>query len=83
MPRSTECEVRQGAGRWTVVSAEAAVDLGSDTMKRCVECHGPVRAHKAGDWGAAHIEHIQGHAGCSLGDRYDGKGRRPHPRAIG
>ena len=82
MARSTECEVRQGAGGWAVVTAERAVELGTDTEKRCVECHGLVRAHKATDCGVAHIEHMQGNPGCTLGMNYDGNGRRRHVHPL-
>lgn len=78
MPRSTECEVRLTVGRWTVATAEEAVKFGKAVDKRCIECHGRVRAHKGGDWGAAHIEHIQKNSGCTLGAHYDGSGKRNH-----
>ncbi len=86
MPRSICCEVREGSDDWLFVTVEDVIerrnrgDIKFD--KRCVECHGRVRAHKAGVWGAAHFEHMQRHSGCSLGDNYDGKGKRIHPDAI-
>ena len=50
-----ECEVRQWhedettrkrARRWAVISVEEALRLGDD-IRRCKECHGPIRLHRA------------------------------------
>jgi len=82
MPRSTTCEARSKRGPWQIVSVDLAVEMNTSVEKRCVECHGRVRAHKTGDGGAAHFEHIQKHVGCTLGTCYDGKGSRLHPVAV-
>ena len=81
MPRSVTCEVRHASGPWHEVGVEEAIKLGKTVSKRCVQCHGPVRVHKAADSGAAHVEHTRRHAGCPLGDCYDGNEVRPHPLA--
>lgn len=36
---------------------------------RCIECDEPVRAHKAGGHVAAHFEHLNRNANCSLSHR--------------
>jgi hypothetical protein len=82
MPRSTICEARYRRGAWEIMPVDQAVVLSTRVEKRCVECHGRVRAHRSGDWGAAHFEHIQSHKGCSLDDCYDGNGPRFHPVAV-
>jgi hypothetical protein len=73
MPLSTKCEILTDAG-WKVVSIDKVIAdrvTGRKTEdKRCVICHGRVRAHKAGA-GAAHFEHQQRNNGCPLSDRYD------------
>jgi len=84
MARSTDCEVHDSPDEWSVISVPEAIDRREKRILRsirCVECHGKVRAHKAGDWGGAHFEHIVGHKGCSLGNCYDGN-RRLHPHAV-
>ena len=52
-----------------------------DLVKRCTECYGSVRIHRAGPGGvpSSHAEHRIGHAGCSLAQGFDGR-RRRHPR---
>ncbi len=72
-----ECEIVE----WKAVSIEQALKL-EGRVKRCPECHGEVRAHNASASGmAAHFEHYVGHAGCSLGNSFDGT-KRPHPKPI-
>jgi hypothetical protein len=69
-------------GAWTAIDLETALKLDKGRTKRCPECHGQVRAHAVAKNGmVAHFEHYDGHAGCSLGDRFDGN-HRPHPRAL-
>lgn len=84
MSKSETCEAWI-SGRWQLVGVEDAKSLPKGTKKRCVECGGPVRAHRTGKGGApgAHFEHQpgQGHAGCSLGHYFDGQ-RRPHPSPV-
>jgi hypothetical protein len=82
MARSTTCDARRGSGPWKTISVHSAIELGKQIEKRCVECHGRVRAHKASGSMEAHIEHMQRHVGCSLGDCYDGNGSRRHPLAL-
>ena len=49
-----ECEIRRWhedvttpkrARRWVVISVEEALQLG-DVIRRCKECHGPIRLHR-------------------------------------
>jgi hypothetical protein len=79
--RSVRCEVRGADGRWDQVSVAEALALGNAVEKRCIECHGPVRAHASHGGPSAHIEHRQAHAGCSLGDSFNGH-RSMHPHAV-
>jgi hypothetical protein len=81
-PKSTVCEIRKPGGGWKAITVDVALEQ-RETEKRCVECHGAVRAHKTGGHGvpAAHFEHRMKHEGCSLGHAFDGK-RRPHPSAL-
>ena len=68
-----ECEIRQWhedkttrkrALRWAVISVEEALRLG-DVIRRCKECHSPIRLHRAGPGGVprAHAEHQERHPG--------------------
>jgi hypothetical protein len=82
VPRSTTCEVRFKRGPWEAASVDLAIELGRSVEKRCVECHGRVRVCPEDHRGAARIEHILEHRGCSLGDCYDGNGRRRHPAFV-
>ena len=53
--------------RWVVISVDEA--LRTDGAKRCVECQGPVRPHKASNNGmAAHFEQLSRNPNCSLSD---------------
>ena len=82
MPASLSCELWNGR-HWVSITIEQALELPSRRRKRCPECGGRVRAHKASDDGimAAHFEHFERHPGCSLGDSFDSN-RRPHPEAL-
>lgn len=80
MPRSVTCEIQQN-GRWVEISVADALKLTRGTRKRCVECHGPVRSHRAGGNGGAHVEHLRRHKGCSRGDCFSGS-KSLHPQAI-
>ena len=81
MPKMIECEVRQAGGGWTRISIDDAIGRAGD--KRCPECHGPVRAHRAAKNGsfAAHFEHRTLNPGCPLGSAFSGE-RKPHPHAL-
>jgi hypothetical protein len=35
---------------------------------RCTECREPVRPHKDGSFGAAHLEHLRRNPACGLSD---------------
>lgn len=82
MDRAKECEVRV-RGAWVRVSLDDALNrLDASRPKRCIQCHGEVRAHAEGrDGMAAHFEHRHRHKGCSFGDCFDGA-VRPHPKAL-
>lgn len=68
------------AGSWATIN-EALSNDGA-LVKRCIVCHGSVRAHRQGRNGMrAHFEHFAGHPGCPLGNCYDGWPAR-HPQAI-
>ena len=82
MPRSEVCEARYGDDPWRPVSIQEAFRLRKGTEKRCGQCRGQVRAHRATDIMAAHFEHMQAHAGCPLSVSYDGNGLRLHPLAL-
>ena len=82
MSPSTICEARVRRGAWEIISVEQALKLNTTTEKRCVECHGRVRAHKPSRMGAGYFKHTQRHTGCRLGDCYDGKDPRLHPVAV-
>lgn len=71
-------------GRWRVVPVESLLAYPS-VIRRCLECHGPVRLHHAGPGNKprTHAEHYPRHNGCSLGHTFDGIVRRnPHPVAA-
>jgi hypothetical protein len=74
------CEVRRKRGPWRRLSASEALQLNTQTEKRCLECHGRVLALDIG--GTSHIKHAQAHSGCTLGGTYDGHGARLHPAAV-
>jgi hypothetical protein len=67
-----ECEVKVG-GDWKRLTLDQALELDPSRLKRCPECHGQVRLHKASiDGMVAHFEHYERNPGCSLGDCFDG-----------
>lgn len=87
-----ECEARRfhtdpSTGKrglaWVRMPVAKVMQLGEEPQTRCLECHGPVRLHKAGPNGvpAAHAEHRVGHKGCSLGCYFEGT-KSSHPDAI-
>jgi hypothetical protein len=80
MNKNAKCEIKKN-GSWELVSVDEARALGSSERKRCPECHGKVRAMRAGGDTPAHFEHAPKHNGCSLSHRFDGS-RRPHPDPI-
>jgi hypothetical protein len=60
-----ECQVRSGA-QWEAVDIKEARKSYVGKDKRCIECHGPVCAHKTYTNGTpAHFEHLRAHPGCS------------------
>jgi hypothetical protein len=77
-----ECEIKIG-GDWTVVGIDDALRSYGDEIKRCPECHGRVRAHKAGTTDQrAHFEHMVANPGCTLkAGTFSGR-RARHPHAI-
>lgn len=64
-------------GTWQRIDIPTAL-ANPDLSKRCIECYGAVRIHKAGSGVSAHAEHRVGHTGCSLAQHFDGKPRK-HP----
>ena len=68
---------------WVSTPIEDALSKYDATRtKRCPECHGQVRAHKAGENGMRpHFEHYDRHTGCSLGDAFLGTPSM-HPKAL-
>lgn len=52
------------------ISIDEAVDLRDNSPVRpdfrCRECDQPVRAHKSGGHAAAHFEHLERNANCTL-----------------
>jgi hypothetical protein len=68
MPRSGQCEIPRAANEWRTIAVGDALGLKGRVLMRCPECQGEVRPHAASEDGiAAHFEHLQAHAGCSLG----------------
>jgi len=77
------CEANYGNG-WMLLSIEGALELNPETPKRCPECHGAVRAHKASVNGMRpHFEHLEAHEGCtrSRGVSFSGRST-PHPNPL-
>ena len=77
------CEM-QIKGGWGPIAVSDALELNPALLKRCLECHGQVRAHRASNNGMkAHFEHIEAHPGCSrsTGVAFSGKST-PHPKAM-
>ena len=77
------CQARTPGSSWSVINIEEAIARRGEVETRCVECHGPVRAHKAASDGSfrAHFEHVQRHDGCSRSRNFNGEQSR-HPLAI-
>lgn len=75
-----EIQVRDG---WSMLTIEQALELNPSLPKRCPECRGQVRGHRASSNGMrAHFEHIQAHPGCSrsTGTLFAGtRTLHPHP----
>jgi hypothetical protein len=75
------CEIFM-RGDWTKIDLEQALRLDASRTKRCIGCHGEVKAHKPGkDGQRAHFEHKHRHKGCQFGDCFDGE-MSPHPKAL-
>lgn len=80
-PRLDTCELWANK-QWVEITIEDALRMDESRKKRCVECHGQVRAHSASEDGMrAHFEHLRAHPGCSRGHVYDGTSTR-HPKAL-
>jgi hypothetical protein len=81
MPRSEQCEIPRAANEWRTIAVGDALGLKGRVVMRCPECQGEVRPHAASEDGiAAQFEHLQAHAGCSLGVIFCGtKSRHPIP----
>jgi hypothetical protein len=77
------CELKIG-DEWAPLRVDAALGINSERVKRCPECHGRVRAHKASvDGMRAHFEHFEAHAGCSRSRSVPFIGISTiHPKAI-
>jgi len=76
-----ECEVKVW-GDWKRLTLDQALELDPSHLKRCPECHGQVRLHKASiDGMVVHFEHYERNQGCSLGDCFDGNPKL-HPLAA-
>jgi hypothetical protein len=79
--KTDRCEMKIKDG-WASLKIDDAIGLNPDILKRCIECHGKVRAHRASTNGMrAHFEHVDAHSGCSLGDSFTGK-ETLHPKAL-
>ena len=83
LAKNDTCEVKVGA-IWVAVTLDKALALHPDRIKRCVECHGGVRAHKTAVNGMQpHFEHFDAHPGCSRSRSVKFSGiSRLHPRAV-
>jgi hypothetical protein len=76
------CELKTKDG-WARLDIHQALALNPELSKRCPECHGAVRAHKASNNGMrAHFEHIISHAGCSLKPKTFSGIKSMHPDAL-
>ena len=76
------CEMRV-RGAWEVITLDDALNrFDASREKRCIECHGQVRAHRLSSNGMkAHFEHYERHDGCSLGNSFSGA-RARHRRPL-
>jgi hypothetical protein len=75
------CEIWINKG-WRIVRVTYAIARPS-ALVRCAECKGRIRLHRPGPNGVprAHMEHLVGHPGCSVGKYFDGT-HTPHPDAV-
>ena len=74
------CEMRVGSG-WIEVPIDEALNRPGED-KRCVACHGQVKAFRAYRTGTrAHFEHAILHRGCPTKPSYNGTPSR-HPRPL-
>ena len=80
--KAEACEMRV-RGQWVTIPLDDALDkYDASREKRCIECHGAVRAHREGDNGMrAHFEHLDKHEGCSRGNYFNGT-KMPHRKAL-
>ena len=79
--RSSDCEIEVG-GQWVVYNIDDVLQNDPPGRRRCVECHGVVKAHGVGKNGqAAHFEHGRRHSGCSRCDKFSGV-KSSHPQAL-
>ena len=77
-----KCEAWIG-GEWKKIDIPTALEY-PDLAKRCVECHGAVRIHRAGPGVSAHAEHRIGTTGCTLAQGFLGKKfKHPSPALPG
>ena len=75
------CELRL-RGDWVEIALSEALRLHPSREKRCPECNGQVRAHKAAENGMrAHFEHYEANPGCSLGPIFSGA-PSPHRKPL-
>jgi len=69
MPLATQCLYQD-----RLIGVDEAIGIKRDSIYHakdlfeCTECHLPVRPHKPGGDGSAHIEHIDRNSNCSLSD---------------
>lgn len=67
---------------WVSIDIDTALSMPRTRLMRCPDCHGRIRAHKAGrDGQKAHMEHYERHEGCARGDCFNGSATR-HPKAL-
>lgn len=77
-----DCQVKVG-GQWQAIDIADALASFKDDALRCIECYGPVCAHKKYVNGvAAHFEHVTGHTGCSQISRNFSGVKSKHPDAL-
>ena len=71
------------SGSWKQIPVATALSNPKITVKRCLECKGPIKLHKQGRNHSTrpHAEHRRRFRGCSLGDCFDGK-RRLNPEQV-
>lgn len=75
------CEMQTETG-WVRIGIDEALERRAEAM-RCVECHGPVRAHRQYiDGSRAHFEHLRAHPGCSTKPSSFTGTRSRHPDAA-